>query len=55
MKSVPKKPTATESSAKQLDGFIAKFEPAMGMLIRQYRAELRRYLPTGVEIVQWLS
>ena len=51
MKSVPKEPSITESSAKQLDGFIAKFEPAMGKLIRQCRAELRRLLPTAVEIV----
>ena len=51
MKPAPKEPTATESPAKQLDGFIAKFEPAEGKLIRQCRAEIRRLLPTAVEIV----
>ena len=51
MKSAPKEPTATKSPAKQLDGFIAKFEPAEGKLIRQCRAEIRRLLPTAVEIV----
>jgi len=43
--------TASVSSAKQLDGFIAKFEPAMGKLIRQCRAEIRKLLPTAIEIV----
>jgi hypothetical protein len=51
MKSVPKEPTASESPAKQLDGFIAKFEPAKGKLIRQCRAEIRRILPTAIEII----
>jgi hypothetical protein len=51
MKSAAKEPTASESPAKQLDGFIAKFEPAKGKLIRRCRAEIRRLLPTAVEIV----
>lgn len=51
MKSAAKEPSATESPAKRLDGFIAKFEPAKGKLIRQCRAEIRRLLPTAVEIV----
>ena len=51
MKSLPTAPTAIESPAKQLDGFIAKFEPAKGKLIRQCRAEIRRLLPTAIEIV----
>src|SRR5450631_4524815 len=43
----PKAPTPE----KQLAGFIAKFEPANARLIRALRAELRRLLPTAVEIV----
>ena len=39
------------SPAKQLSGFIAKFEPATAKLIRQCRAEIRKLLPTAVEIV----
>ncbi len=37
--------------AQQLAGFIAKFEPANAKLIRQCRAEMRKLLPTAVEIV----
>ena len=51
MKSATKKPTAVVSTAKQLDGFIAKFEPAMGKLIRECRAEIRTLLPTAIEII----
>lgn len=36
---------------KQLAGFIAKFEPANARLIRALRAELRKLLPSAVEIV----
>jgi hypothetical protein len=43
----PKVPTPE----KQLAGFIAKFEPASARLIRALRAELRKLLPTAVEIV----
>ena len=43
----PKVPTLE----KQLAGFIAKFEPANARLIRALRAELRKLLPTAVEIV----
>jgi hypothetical protein len=39
------------SPAQQLAGFIAKFEPANAKLIRQCRAEMRKLLPTAVEIV----
>ena len=37
--------------AKQLAGFIAKFDPANARLIRALRTELHKLLPTAVEIV----
>ena len=39
------------SPAKQLAGFIAKFDPANAKLICALRASLRRQLPTAVEQV----
>lgn len=51
MKSATKEQTAIVSTAKRLDEFIAKFEPPMGKLIRQCRAEIRRLLPSATEIV----
>jgi len=51
MKSAPRTSTSTVSPSKQLAGFIAKFEPATAKLIRQCRAQVRRLLPTAVEIV----
>jgi hypothetical protein len=39
------------SSAKQVDGFIAKFDPAMGKLIRSIRAALRKRFPAAIELV----
>jgi hypothetical protein len=39
------------SPAKQVDGFIAKFEPAMGKLIRSIRTALRKRFPTAIELV----
>ena len=39
------------SPAEQLNGFIAKFAPANAKLIRECRAEIRRLLPTAVELV----
>ena len=41
----------SSSPAKQLAGFIAKFDTANARLIRALRAELRRLLPTAIEIV----
>ena len=35
----------------QVDGFIAKFDPAMAKKIREVRAELRKQLPTAIELV----
>jgi hypothetical protein len=37
--------------AKQLDGFIAKFDPAMGKLIRSVRSALRKRFPSAIELV----
>jgi len=39
------------SPSKQVDGFIAKFDPAMGKLIRSIRAALRKRFPTAIELV----
>ena len=35
----------------ELASFIDKFEPSVAKLIRECRAEMRRLLPTAVEIV----
>jgi hypothetical protein len=51
MKPTTTKTDSTVSPAKQLAGFIAKFEPATAKLIGQCRAELRKLMPTAVEIV----
>jgi len=40
-----------ESPAKQLAGFIAKYEPAVGRVVRAARAALRKRLPTAIEQV----
>ncbi len=40
-----------QSPAKQLAGFIAKFDPAIGSLVRSARAALRRRLPSAIELV----
>jgi hypothetical protein len=39
------------SPAKQLAGFIAKFDPAIAKLVRAARAALRKRLPTAIEQV----
>src|SRR5450631_941288 len=39
------------SPAKQIAGFIAKFEPADAKLIRECRTAMRRLLPTALELV----
>jgi len=41
-----------QSPARQLAGFIAKFDPAIAKLVRQARTALRkRFFPTAVELV----
>lgn len=37
--------------AKQLAGFIAKFDPKIGRLVRSARAALRKRWPTAIELV----
>src|SRR5215204_3362900 len=41
----------TMTVAKQLAGFIAKFEPAIAKIGRASRARIRKRLPTAVELV----
>ena len=41
----------TKSPAKQLAGFIAKFEPKVAQLIRSSRSALRKRFPTAHELV----
>src|SRR6478609_3561143 len=42
---------AAGAPAKQVTGFIAKFDPQVAKLIRACRAELRKLLPTAIELV----
>ncbi len=44
-------PASAESPAKQLASFIAKFDPAVGRLIRSSRLALRKRFPTANELV----
>ena len=41
----------SNTPAKQLAGFIAKFEPSLATIIRAARRTLRRRVPTAIEIV----
>jgi hypothetical protein len=43
--------STSESPAKQLAAFIAKFDPANAKLIRASRAALRKRFPTATELV----
>jgi hypothetical protein len=40
-----------ETPEQQLNGFIAKFDPAMGMQIRECRSAMRKRFPTANELV----
>lgn len=42
---------ATISPAKQLEGFIAKYDPAVAKLARSCRAAARKRMPTANELV----
>jgi hypothetical protein len=45
-------PAATESPAKQVTRFIARFDPRIAKLVRGARAVLRkRFFPTAVELI----
>jgi hypothetical protein len=47
----PSKVQATDSPAKQVAGFIAKFDPAIAKLVRAARSTLRKRFPTAIELV----
>ena len=40
-----------DSAAKQVAGFIAKFDPAIAKLVRSARSLLRNRFPTAIELV----
>ena len=46
-----RKPTETASVAKQVAGFIAKFDPAIAKLTRGCRTVLRKRYPAAIELV----
>jgi hypothetical protein len=48
---VKSKPSAEPSPAAQLAGFVAKYDPAVGRLVRATRAAMRKRLPTALELV----
>jgi len=41
----------SETPEQQLEGFVAKFEPAVGKLIRECRSVMRKRFPTANELV----
>ncbi|MGO9254949.1 MAG: hypothetical protein ACLQU1_01400 [Bryobacteraceae bacterium] len=43
--------TSPDTPAKQLAGFIAKFDPAVARVVRAARSALRRQFPTANELV----
>ena len=45
------KSAPAESPAKQIAGFIAKFDPKVAKLIRSLRMALRKRFPTAIELV----
>lgn len=45
------RPKSAETPARQLAGFLAKFDPAMASRIRSVRSALRKRLPTAIELV----
>ena len=51
MKSPAPSVASTASPSKQLAAFIAKFDPKVAKLIRACRAEVRKLLPTAIELV----
>jgi len=51
MKSSTLSAKSAPAAPKQLAGFIAKFDPKVAKLIRACRAEVRKVLPTAIEIV----
>ncbi|MCX6922988.1 MAG: hypothetical protein NT154_07235 [Verrucomicrobia bacterium] len=51
MKSLTQSAGSTASASKQLAAFIAKFDPEVARLIRACRTEMRKLLPTAIELV----
>ena len=51
MKSPAPSASSAASVSKQLAAFIAKFDPKVAKLIRACRAEMRKLLPTAIELV----
>jgi hypothetical protein len=51
MKSPLLSATSSASPSKQLAAFIAKFDPKVAKLIRACRTEVRKLLPTAIELV----
>ena len=51
MKSPASSVVVNTSTAKQVAAFIARFDPKVAKVIRQSRAELRKLLPTAIELV----
>ena len=47
----PRKTKTTDSHARQVAGFIAKFDPAIAKLTRSARSLLRKRFPTANELV----
>jgi hypothetical protein len=47
----PRTGRAPETPARQLAGFINKFDPAIAKLIRSARAGLRKRMPAAIELV----
>jgi hypothetical protein len=47
----PAKRASPESPAKQLAGFVAKFDPAVAPLIRSLRSAMRKRFPSANELV----
>jgi hypothetical protein len=45
------RPASSAPPARQLAGFIAKFDPALAKRIRAARSAVRRRLPTAIELV----
>jgi|SRR5882672_2552654 len=51
MKQLRSEDRDASSPTRQLAGFIAKYEPAVGKLVRAARAKLRKRMPTAIEQV----
>jgi hypothetical protein len=51
MKSPAPSASSTASASKQLAAFIIKFDPKVARLIRACRTEVRKLLPTAIELV----